>query len=159
MNETLLYIILGVLYLIFTIIGRVAKKKQQPQPTNESQQPWSLEDTLRDLAGYSEEQPNTAPPPPTDWSDPQITYDTPISNPTPAKLERTPPTSSASNLSRPPLKTPPKQSKIPPSKSTTASKIASQLSNPESAQTAIILGEILGKPKATTGFSRPRLKP
>ncbi|MCY4000816.1 MAG: hypothetical protein OXF84_08435 [Bacteroidetes bacterium] len=156
MNETLLYVILAALYLIFTIIGRVAKKRQQP--SKENQEPISIEDTLRDLAGGFgyEQSDTTAPAPPTQWSDPQITYDIPTSTPAPTKLERTPPSASGSSQPQPPVRTSPKQSKTPSSKSTTASKIAAQLSSPESAQTAIILGEILGKPKVTRGLFRYR---
>jgi len=149
MNETLLYVILAILYLIFTIIGRVAKKKQQS--SQEEQQPRSLEDTLRDLAGYTEESPEVTPIPPVDWPDPRITYDTPT--PTPIKVERIPSSPSASPPPHRPPSPSPDQSIPPHQKTITASKIASQLNNPESAQTAIILSEILGKPRATRRFS------
>ena len=67
MNETLLYIILGVLYLVFTLLGRAAKKKQQEQ---KKQEPWSLEDVLGDFPSSSQEQPHSSAPPPTPKPEP-----------------------------------------------------------------------------------------
>jgi len=157
MNETLLYIILGVLYLVFTALGRAAKKRQQN--TNEKE-PWSLEDALRDLQGTSEEQPEVAPAPthpaPADMPDLYAPYNSDIENSPPItpRTDYTPVNSPST-----PRFPPPKPERVDAPKesvpgSDISATIAEQLKNQKSAQTAIILGEILGRPKGSRGFPR-----
>ena len=163
MNETLLYIILGVLYLVFTLLGRAAKKKQQEQ---KNQEPWSLEDVLEDFPSSSQEQPRSSAPPPS----PQ-----PESIPVPfnwsdefrpsGSIERDNFPSTASRPARLPLVRQAKPAQTEPihlntqkrrSSATPAARaISRQLKNPSSAQTAILLSEILAQPK---GIRRPHAK-
>jgi len=153
MNETLLYIILGVMYLIFTIIGKLAKKKQQP---SKNQDPWSLEDALGDLQGYTEEQPEIAPIPapysPTDFSQQPVDLSpayTDIHRISTTESDPVP-TVNLKSVEKPPLET---------HERNTISKIVDQIKDPKSAQTAIILSEILGKPKAARRFSKLSRRP
>ena len=133
MNDTIFYIILGVIYLIITALGRAAKKRQQ-QTSNE--EPWSVEDALRDLQDSPDVQSETMPT--TDWADA-------------AQSESSFPASTFS--STPKYKDGERRSEkhVPASRS-----IRARLNNPKSAQTAIILSEILGRPKGFRGFPRPR---
>ncbi len=156
MNETLLYIILGVLYLIFTALGRAAKKRQQKTQTEE---PWSLEDALRDLQTTSEEQPEVAPVPvpqmPSDWPDEYTPYipDTqnrPTEPPPIAKPAFNIPTVTERPAAKPKVSDPPKKSKPPSSPA-----ITRLLNNPKSAREAIIVSEILRRPKGARGFPQP----
>lgn len=165
MNETLLYIILGVLYLVFTLLGKAAKKKQREQ---KKQEPWSLDDMLGDFPGSPNEQPQSSAPPPTprpepipvpfNWSDefrpyggtepenslstaPQPTERPPIRPTKPAQIESIY------------LSTLKKRSSATP----TARAITQQLRDSSSAQTAILLSEILGRPKGIRGPYAKRL--
>ncbi len=149
MNETLLYIILGILYLIFTIIGRVAKKRQQPSP---SQEPWSLEDALADLQGYPEQQPDITPVPESYIPDQQIYQSLEADDPQYSEISQRPSTPPQSD-SEPAVV---EKSHNPSALRKTPSMLADQFKNPEDAQTAIILSEILGKPKGSRRFSKPR---
>lgn len=159
MNETLLYIILGILYLVFTALGRVAKKRQQK---TQQEEPWSLDDALRDLQTSSEDQteiaPAPVPPAPSDWSDAYIP-----TTPAPADL---PPESSrfatpdfTAPVPQPAAKPKPQELPDPPRRSSpdAPAVIIRHLRDPKSAQTAIILSEILGPPKGARRFPRPRL--
>ncbi len=161
MNETLLYIILGVLYLVFTALGRLAKKKQQQ---TQKEEPWSLEDALRDLQTSSDEQPEVArvpaPQTPSDWSDEYAPYipgaqTLPTESPrlakpvfaAPATLRQPVPKPKPSELPNPAGKHIPDATRM----------IIRRLKDPKSARTAIILSEILGRPKGARAFPRPRL--
>lgn len=132
MNDTIFYIILGVIYLIITALGRIAKKKQQEQPRNE--EPWSVEDALRDLQSSSDTRSETIHP---DWSQTESSFPTATLPSTPERTDHVGRTG---------------KTRAPASRS-----IIKHLKDPKSAQTAIILREILGKPKGTRGFPRPFL--
>ena len=163
MNETLLYIILGVLYLVITLLGRAAKKKQQEQ---KKQEPWSLEDVLGDFPSSSREQPQSSAPPPTpapepipvpfNWSDefrPSGSFE---SENIPSSASK--PTRLPSIRQAKPAQTEPLYLDIPKRRSSAtpaARAISRQLKNPSSAQTAILLSEILAQPK---GIRRPHAK-
>ncbi|MCY3488398.1 MAG: hypothetical protein OXH34_08155 [Bacteroidetes bacterium] len=161
MNETLLYLILGVLYLVFTILGRLAKKKQQQ---TQKEDPWSLEDALRDLQTSSDDQPEVAPVPaprtPSDWPDEYTPYipstqNLPTESPQPANPYFETPGAIQRPVRKPDLpKLPDPPTKHVPSASRT---ITSHLKDPKSARTAIILREILGRPKGARGFPGPRV--
>ncbi len=161
MNETLLYLILGVLYLVFTILGRLAKKKQQQ---TQKEDPWSLEDALRDLQTSSDDQPEVAPVPaprtPSDWPDEYTPYipstqNLPTESPQPANPYFETPGTIQRPVRKPDLpKLPDPPTKHVPSASRT---ITSHLKDPKSARTAIILREILGRPKGARGFPGPRV--
>ena len=161
MNETILYLILGVLYLVFTVLGKLAKKKQQQAQKKE---PWSLEDALRDLQTSSDEQPEVAPVPapqiPSDWSDEYAPY-IPGAQTLPAESPRLakPDFATPATIQQPATKL--KLSEAPsPLRghiSNAPHPVAGRLKDPKSARTAIILSEILGRPKGARGFPRPRL--
>ncbi len=163
MNETLLYIILGVLYLVFTLLGRAAKKKQQEQ---KKQEPWSLDDVLGDFPSSSQEQPQSSAPPPTprpepipvpfNWSDefrPSGSMESEYVPSTASKPTQLPSISQAKPAQTEPiqLNTPKRRSSATPA----ARAISRQLKNSSSAQTAILLSEILAQPK---GVRRPYAK-
>ncbi|MCY4158871.1 MAG: hypothetical protein OXE92_07015 [Bacteroidetes bacterium] len=154
MNETLLYILLGVLYLIFTALGRVAKKRQQ---TTNKKEPWSLEDALGDLQGPFEERPDVAPAPlPRDLPDPYMPPNINAENSLPDLIqsEYTP---SVTPIPQQPPALPSKPTEATeslPSTPSTPAKIAEKLKNQKSAQIAIVLGEILGRPKGARGIPR-----
>lgn len=163
MNETLLYIILGVLYLVFTLLGRAAKKKQQEQ---KKQEPWSLEDVLGDFPNSSQEQPHSSAPPPAptrepipvpfNWSDEFRPSGSIESENIPSTASK-PPGLPAIRQTKPAqtepiyLNTPKRRSSATPA----ARAISRQLKNSTSAQTAILLSEILAQPK---GIRRPHAK-
>lgn len=160
MNETILYLILGILYLVFTILGRLAKKKQKQA---QKEEPWSLEDALRDLQTSTDEQPEVAPVPaprtPSDWSDEYTPYfpsaqNPPTESPRPAKPYFATPATVQQPATKPELPKLPDQPKrhVP----STPHMITSHLKDPKSARTAILLREILGRPKGAHGFPRPR---
>ncbi len=159
MNETLLYIILGILYLVFTALGRVAKKRQQ---TTQQEEPWSLDDALRDLQTSSEDQtevaPAPVPPAPADWSDAYIP-----TTPAPAGLPPESPRFANPDFiapaAQPAVKPKPRELADPPRRSSAnaPATIIRNLRDPKSAQTAIILSEILGRPRGARRFPRPRL--
>ena len=158
MNEILIYIILGVLYLVFKALEKVAKKNPAPKKKEEN---WSLEDAIRDLQGSSEEQPEVVPAPSetSDWSDGFTTYnDTENASPKASKPEYTapiPPNVRQAPVPKPkPVHLSEKHTSIPKNPAT----IAEQLKNQRSAQTAILLSEILGKPKGVRGFPRSYLQ-
>ena len=163
MNETLLYIILGVLYLVFTLLGRAAKKKQQEQ---KKQEPWSLEDVLGDFPSSSQEQPHSSAPPPTpkpepipvpfNWSDEFRPSGSMESQNIPSTASKT--TGLPSIRQAKPAQTEPIHPDIPRRRRTAtpaARAISRQLKNSSSAQTAILLSEILAQPK---GVRRPFAK-
>ena len=161
MNETLLYIILGVLYLVFTLLGKAAKKKQREQ---KKQEPWSLEDVLGDFSGSPREQPQSSAPSPTpqpeavpvpfNWPDEFRSHGSfesgniPFTAAQPKKstsIKRTHPAQVVPII----LSTTPKRriSATPAARS-----IARQLKDQSSARTAILLSAIIGQPK---GVRRP----
>ena len=161
MNETLLYIILGVLYLVFTLLGKAAKKKQREQ---KKQEPWSLEDVLGDFSGSPRGQPQSSAPPPTpqpevvpvpfNWHDefrPHGSVESeniPFTAPQPQKstsIKQTHPAQVEPII----LSTTPK-GRI--SATPAARTIARQLKDQSSARTAILLSAIIGRPK---GVRRP----
>lgn len=165
MNETLLYIILGVLYLVFTLLGRAAKKKQQEQ---KKQEPWSLEDALGDFPSSSQDQPQSSAPPPTprpepipvpfNWSDEFRPAGSTESEYIPSTASR--PTGLPSIRQAKPaqtesvhLNTTKRRSSATPA----ARAISRQLRNSSSAQTAILLSEILAQPKGIRGPHVKRL--
>ena len=161
MNETLLYIILGVLYLVFTLLGRAAKKKQQEQKKRE---PWSLEDVLGDFPGSPNEQPQSSAPPPTpqpesipvpfNWSDEFRPYGSTESENSPFAASQPtglPPTRQTKSAPTEPVYLHTAERRR--SSATPAARaISRQLKDSSSAQTAIVLSEILGRPK---GIRRP----
>ncbi len=159
MNETLLYIILGILYLVFTALGRVAKKRQQ---TTQQEEPWSLDDALRDLQTSSEDQTEVAPAPvpsaPADWSDAYIP-DTPAPAGLPPESPRFSNPDFTAPIPQPAAKPKPRELPDPPKRSSpnAPAAIIRHLRDPKSAQTAIILSEILGRPRGARRFPRPRL--
>ncbi len=163
MNETLLYIILGVLYLVFTLLGRAAKKKQQEQKKRE---PWSLEDVLGDFPGSPNEQPQSSAPPPTpqpepipapfNWSDefrPHGSLESENRPFTASQPTGFPPTKQAQPAHTEPVyqHTLKRRSSATPA----ARAITRQLKDSSSAQTAIVLSEILGRPR---GIRKPYTK-
>jgi hypothetical protein len=163
MNETLLYIILGVLYLVFTLLGKAAKKKQQEQ---KKQEPWSLEDVLGDFQGSPRRQPQSSAPPPTpqpeplpvpfNWSDEFRPFGSTESENSPSTTFQ--PTELPPIRQTKPAQTEPKYpSTIERRRSATpaARAIRRQLKDSSSARTAIVLSEILGRPK---GIRRPYTK-
>ncbi len=164
MGEILLYVILGLLYLVFTALGKSSKKKQQQ---GKKEKPWSLEDALRDLQSSMEEQPEVVSVPPVDRSS-----DLPERRTRSAPAELTPPNigrpierpiPAAPVIQEPIVATP---VKIQPSDSVPArvqkdlspkkrpSPIGVRLRDPKSAQTAVVLSEILRQPKGVRGFPR-----
>lgn len=163
MNETLLYIILGVLYLVFTLLGKAAKKKQQEQKKRE---PWSLEDVLGDFPGSPNEQPQSSAPPPTprpepipapfNWSDEFRPHGSIESENSPFTASQ--PTELSATRQTKPAQTEPvylHTAKRRSSATPAARAITRQLKDSSSAQTAIVLSEILGRPK---GIRRPYTK-
>ncbi len=154
MNETLLYIILGIVYLIFTALGRANKKKQRTT-NQEREKEWSLEDALRDLQGLPEEQPEiTSPPAPTsssDWSGEYTAYNPEAGSSSPKAREQKHTAPKPSPAPKAGAASPSKKQPLIPKTSKT---IAEQLRNQDSARTAILLGEILGKPKGMGGLPR-----
>ncbi|MCY4170209.1 MAG: hypothetical protein OXF08_01265 [Bacteroidetes bacterium] len=151
MNETLLYIIMGVMYLIFTIVSRLAKKKQQ---TSNNQEPWSLEDALADLQGYTEEQPKTNPIPESsaqldDFSEQQMiqNYEPIYDSPQFTEIAKIPTSPIPANPTPTVKPAPVVKSHLHTRKNKTPFMIAEQFKNAKSAQTAIILSEVLGTPK------------
>lgn len=161
MNETLLYIILGILYLVFTVLGRIAKKKQQ----SKAEEPWSLEDAVQDMQTTSEGQPEVEPVPlppvPSDWEDVYTPYNSDTFNlPTetpPLPTPREPVLIETSAPKPKPIELPDLRKK-PIDLSRTPSTVVSRLRDRKSAQVAVILSEVLGKPKGSRGFPRPCLQ-
>lgn len=185
MNETLLYIILGVLYLVFTVLGRAAKKRQAQAQREED---WSLEEAMADLQGSSEDQPNITStptifevlqldPPQAEPVDQTNFASTPVL-PEPSKSSGEYPsyrstgdefpsvrnqlTPESAELSESHFPVPPEPTKAPEgahvNAPTEANPIAEMLKDQNSARNAIILSEILRKPKGARGFPRSYLK-
>ena len=169
MNETLLYIILGVLYLVFTAIGRAAKKKEAQA---RREQEWSLEDAMRDLQGDSVDQTESTTAPatsaPSEWSDewsgnyPAYGLSDELRSSESSVRDLFTPESA--EFAAPYIPAPPSPAKVPapPGAHVDAAvelnPIAELLKNQKSARNAIILSEILRKPKGARGFPRPNLR-
>lgn len=161
MSDLIIYIIVGILWLIFTALGKKQKQqqKQRPKPSD-----WSLEEALRGLEiGRRGDDPMTAPPPepqvrqpaaPTPassrWPDEFQGFQTTFADDTFEKPAVRPPSEPPARPAPPP-KPAAKKSKVP------RSKIVARLRDTNSAQTAVVLSEVLGKPRAhrpPVGFPR-----
>ncbi len=164
MSEILLYVILGLLYLVFTALGKSSKKKQEQ---GKKEKPWSLEDALRDLQSGMEPQPEVVSMPPVDRASDlpeQRTRSAPVDAASPYKerpIERSIPAPPAIRepVAATPVKIQPHDS-VPPtvqkdlSPKKRLSPIGVRLRDPKSAQTAVVLSEILRQPKGARGFPR-----
>ncbi len=151
MNDLIIYIIVGILWLIFSVLG---KKQKQQQRQRTKPDGLSLEDALREyeLARRGGE-PMATPPPvpplqppavpepvPSRWPDEFQGYQTTFADDTfrqPAQPVMRKPAPAA-----PSVKPATKKSRVP------TSKITARLRNPQSAQVAVVLSEVLGKPRA-----------
>ena len=146
MNDLLIYIIVGILWLIFSILGK--KQKQQQRTKSEN---WSLEDALRELEMPSQGEEPMATPAPAES----------VSSPWPDEFQGFPAKFADDNFQQPVKRRPAPQK--PASKPTTRSSslpksaIIARLRDAQSAQTAVVLSEVLGKPRAhrpPVGFPR-----
>ena len=137
MNETILYICLGIIWLIYRAISKRKNPKQStpnvPQTGKSQRQPVSFEDLLKELA----------PPPPQQTFapvDPDPVFSAP---PLPRQ-----PLGQRNTVQPPPLKEAMQKPEAVAGPALKRSLLLDELRNPKSAQTAIVLGEILGKPHA-----------
>ena len=149
--------ILAAVYILYLVIRGLAKVGKQQ--TNKKE-PWSLEDALRDLESSTEEQPAMIPVP--DRPAPVDRQYTPLDSVESPKYEQPP--SLPPRLSVPPKATSHSFNEAPTSSQAvshpiTTNSIASLLKDPKSAREAIILSEILGKPKGANHFPRPNPRP
>jgi len=130
-SELLWYLLLGAAYLIFSLMGRRKRPKPQPQPQGQPR-PTSLEDALRELAGVATsggQQPQEGPLTVPDAYRPQ--------HPVTILPEPLPPT--------PPERSPTQKPRTTAKRTGTAT-IITQLRDPRSARSAVILSEVLDKP-------------
>ena len=127
--EFLIYILIALVYLIFSVMGRKNKKK----PTAPKTRPVTFEDALQELERTmaGETPAESEDPPPPVWSPPAAVPKTVV----PPK----PPAERIIPMSPTPLST----DSVSPRPQ---SPIIGQLRNPSSARSAVILSEVLRKP-------------
>ena len=132
--EILIYIAVGILWLIVQALSK--KNKAQKHASGQSQRPpVTLQDVLTDLDWIPAEQPAKPDPAPVDYQRLDSTFTQPVSPKT--QLTVTP--------IKPRLK---RRVSVPVG---VQSALKSQLRDHQSVQTAIVVAEILGKPRALQG--------
>lgn len=132
--EVLIYVAVGILWLVLQALGR-KKKAQQTAPNRPERPPVTLKDVLNEIEWVPTSQPQVPAPAPREIQPHDIL-------PTPQPVAPAPvPVKPRANT----------QDNVP---SAEHSAIIDQLRDPQSAQSAVIVAEVLGKPRA---FRRPRL--
>ena len=124
-TEILLYVAIGIIWLVLQALGR--KKKPQQQPAQPQRPPVTLQDVL----GKMEWVPNNEPPAPPAVQ-PVDLMPAPRPRPSAPAAEPVPPGRKPKVAVKKPDRTP----------------LAEQLRNPQTAQSAVIAAEVLGKPRA-----------
>ena len=128
--EILIYLAVGILWLILQALGK-KKKTQQTAAGGPQRPPVTLEEVLNEMEWIPGEQPSIPEPAPLEF---QPIDAKPVQRVQPKAVLKVPIKREDSVEARPPVIEP--------------SNLIRQLKDPQSAQTAVIVSEILGKPRA-----------
>ena len=138
-TEILIYVIIGIIWLVFQVLGK--KKKPQKRAQGQPQRaPVTLQDVLKEMDWIPGDRPE--PTQPQVVTIPQPDYPRPVARvPSP----------------QPPVVPAVRPHAVPKAAlpAVDGATLMKQLRNPESVQTAILLSEILGKPRALNKYSPP----